>query len=442
MDGKVVATELTRIRAYVIEHPSEVMTSLYHHVTDIDNLRSCFEDLDGSKAVGIDGVDKEEYRLKLEENLTDLSARLKRMGYIPQTKRRSYIPKPGNEKGRPLAISVFEDKIVEKAVKRVLEQIYEPMFLDCSYGYRENRSPHQCIDAIGKTIQQNRINHVVEADIRSFFDRLNWEWLGKFLGHRIGDERLLRLIRRMLQAGIMEDGLTHASTEGAAQGSIVSPVLSNVYLHYTLDLWFEKRVKPQAKGKAYLFRFADDFLCAFQYKEDAENFERNLKDRLEGFGLEVAPEKTKRMEYGPYAVQNAKRKGEKRPMFTFLGFTHYCGRTRYGHFKVKRCTSIKKFRLKLKEYTEWIRKVRGALRTGKIMQQAKTRILGHLNYYAITDNSRMCNVYHYWFTRITFKWLNRRSQRQSYNWDEFNQMLKSVRWPTVRIKVDLNPFRT
>jgi RNA-directed DNA polymerase len=442
MDGKVVATELTRVRAYVTQHPSEVMTSLYHHVTDIDNLRSCFEDQDGSKAVGLDGVDKEEYRQKLEVNLTDLSARLKRMGYIPQTKRRSYIPKPGNEKGRPLAISVFEDKIVEMAVKRVLEQIYEPMFLDCSYGYREKRSPHQCIDAIGKTIQQNRINHVVEADIRSFFDRLNWEWLGKFLRHRIGDERLLRLIRRMLQAGIMEDGLTHASTEGAPQGSIVSPILSNVYLHYTLDLWFEKRVKPQAKGKAYLFRFADDFLGAFQYKEDAENFERNLKDRLEGFGLEVAPEKTKRIEYGPYAVQNAKSKGEKRPMFTFLGFTHYCGRTRYGHFKVKRCTSIKKFRLKLKEYTEWIRKVRGLLHTGEIMQKAKARIRGHLNYYAITDNSRMCNVYHYWFTRITFKWLNRRSQRQSYNWSEFNQMLKSVKWPTVRIKVDLCPFRT
>jgi hypothetical protein len=163
----------------------------------------------------------------------------------------------------------------------------------------------------------------------------------------------------MLHAGIMEDGLTHARVEGAPQGSIVSPVLSNVYLHYTLDLWFEKRVKPQAKGKAYLFRFADDFLGVFQYKENAENFERNFKDRLEGFGLEVAPEKTKRIECGPFAVENSKRKGEKRPTFTFLGFTHYCGRTRYGHFKVKRCTSIKKFRLKLREYTEWIQKVRG-----------------------------------------------------------------------------------
>lgn len=437
-----MGTDLTRVREYVVKHPKEVMTSLYHHVTDIDNLRSCFESLDGAKAVGTDGVTKEKYRENLEENLTDLSSRLKCMGYIPQTKRRSYIPKPGSKKGRPLAISVFEDKIVEMAVKRVLDQIYEPMFLECSYGYRENRSPHQCIDAIGKTIQQKKINHVVEADIRSFFDRINWEWLGKFLGHRIGDERMLRLITRMLKAGIMEDGLTQASEEGAPQGSIVSPVLSNIYLHYALDLWFEKRVKPQAKGEAHLFRFADDFLCAFQYKEEAETFERNLKDRLEGFGLEIAPEKTRRMEYGPYAVQNAKRKGEKQPVFTFLGLTHYCGKTRNGIFKVKRHTSLKKFRAKLREYAAWIKGSKGDMPTGELMRRAKARIQGHLNYYAITDNSLMCRKYLCWFTRITFKWLNRRSQRLSYSWNEFNQMLKEVKWPQAKIKVNLCPFRT
>jgi RNA-directed DNA polymerase len=437
-----MGTDLTRVREYVVKHPDEVMTSLYHHVTDRDNLRSCFEYLDGAKAVGIDGVTKKEYRKNLEENLTDLSTRLKNKGYVPQTKLREYIPKPGSEKGRPLAISAFEDKIVELSVKRVLEQIYEPMFLECSYGYREGRSSHQCIDAIGKTLQQERINHVVEADIRSFFDRLNWEWLGKFLRHRIGDERLLGLITRMLKSGIMEDGLTHASEEGAAQGSIVSPILSNVYLHYALDLWFEKRVKPYAKGEAHLFRYADDFLCAFQFKEDAENFERSLKDRIEGFGLEIAPEKTRRLEYGFYAAQNAKRKKEKLPTFTFLGFTHYCGRTRQGVFKVKRHTSVKKFKAKLREYTSWIRKARGKMSTGELMRSAKARIQGHLNYYAITDNSRMCNSYHYWFTRITFKWVNRRSQRLSYNWQEFNQMLKEIHWPIPRIKENLCPFRT
>lgn len=411
-----MGTDLRRIRAYVAKHPEEVMTSLYHHVSDVDNLRSCFENLDGTKAVGIDGVGKEEYRRDLAENLADLSARLKRMGYRPQNRRRSYIPKAGSEKGRPLAISSFEDKIVESAVKRVLDQIYEPVFLQSSYGYRENRSPHDCIDAIGKTIQQKRINHVVEADIRSFFDRINWDWLDKFLRHRIGDERFLRLIRRLLMAGIMENGLTSVSKEGSPQGSIVSPVLSNVYLHYVLDLWFEKRIKPHAQGEAHLFRFADDFLCAFQFKDEAERFERILKDRLEGFGLELAAEKTRRLEYGPFAACNSRGRGEHAPSFTFLGLTHYCGLTRHGHFKVKRYTSVRKYRAKLKEYTDWIRRSRGVMRTGELMSRAKSRLRGHLNYYGITDNYESCKKYHYWFTRITFKWLNRRSQRKSYNW--------------------------
>ena len=255
-----------------------------------------------------------------------------------------------------------EDKIVEMAVKRVLEQMYEPLLLECSYGYREGRSPHQCIDAIGRTIQQKR------------------------------------LIKRMLMAGIMEDGLTRASEEGAPQGAIVSPVLSNVYLHYALDLWFEKRVKPHAKGEAHLFRFADDFLGAFQFKEEGQSFERNLKDRVEGFNLEIAPEKTRRMEYGPYATDNAKRRGEKSPAFTFLGLTHYCGKTRNGHFKVKRHTSVKKFRAKLREYTAWIRNSRGKMPTGELMRRARSRLQGYLNYYAITDNFKACDRYRHWFT--------------------------------------------
>lgn len=436
-----MGTDLTRIGERAVGHPAEVMTTLYHHVTDVDNLRSCYAALNGSKAVGVDGVTKVEYSEHLEEHLADLSSRLNRMGYVPQAKRRAYIPKPGSDKGRPLAISVFEDKIVELSVKRVLEQIYEPMFLECSYGYRESLSPHACLDALGRTLQQQRINHVVEADIRSFFDRLNWEWLGKFLRHRIGDERLLRLITRMLKAGIMEDGLTRASEEGAPQGSIVSPILSNVYLHYALDLWFEKRVKPRAKGAAYLFRYADDFVAVFRYTEDAKSFEHSLKDRLEGFGLELAMEKTKRMEYGPYAVDNTKRRGERRPVFNFLGFTHFCGQTRYGRFKVKRCTNPKKFKAKLREYAEWIRRARALMNTGELIRRAKARLNGHLNYYAITDNSRSCTSFHYWFTRTTFKWLNRRSQRQSYSWESFAQMLENAKWPKVKVKVNLCPCR-
>jgi group II intron reverse transcriptase/maturase len=414
---------------------------LYHHVADVDNLRSCFEDLSGSKAAGIDRVTKEEYRKNLDANLLDLSARLGRMGYRPQMRRRCYIPKAGNEKGRPLAISAFEDKIVELAVKRVLEQVYEPMFLACSYGYRPHRNQHQCIDAIGRTIQQKRINHVVEADIRSFFDRLNHEWLKRFLGHRIGDKRLLRLIDRMLISGIMKDGLVKANDEGAPQGTIISPILSNVYLHYVLDLWFEKRVRTQCKGEAHLFRFADDFIALFQYKEDAQAFEGNLKDRLEGFGLEVAAEKTQRIEFGRYAVDSARRKGERRPHFTFLGFTHYCGKTKHGRFKVKRYTSRRKFRAKLNEYTVWVRNAKKVMPTAELLRRAKARLQGHLNYYSITDNCTSCEKFHHWFTRITFKWLNRRSQRKSYNWDGFRQLLEHVGWPKVRVLRNLSPFR-
>src|ERR671936_1209418 len=212
--------------------------------------------------------------------LHDLSARLKRMGYRPQPKRRIYIPKPGSETERPLGISSFEDKSVELATKRVLEPLFEPLFEECSYGYRPQRSPHQCLDALGRTLQQKRVNILVEADIRGFFDAVNHEWWLKFLRQRIGDERVLRLIRRMLKAGIMENGLVQAAEVGTPQGSILSPLLSNVYLHYVLDIWFQRRVRRHCRGAAFLFRFADDFLACFQYRTDAEAFLESLKERM------------------------------------------------------------------------------------------------------------------------------------------------------------------
>ena len=253
-----MSTELTWIGERARKEPGLVFTSLYHHVSDEDNLRASYEALDGDKAVGVDGVTKEDYSSNLEENLRDLSERLKRMAYRPQPKRRSYVPKAGSDKGRPLGISCFEDKLVEMAVKRVLEPIYEEVFEDSSYGYRPERSPQDCIDQLGRTIQQRRVNHIVEADIRGFFDNVNHEWMLKFLEHRIGDPRILRLITRMLKAGIMEDGLVKASEQGTPQGSILSPLLSNIYLHYVLDLWFSQRFRKQCRGEAYYFRFADD----------------------------------------------------------------------------------------------------------------------------------------------------------------------------------------
>jgi RNA-directed DNA polymerase len=436
-----VATDLTRIGEKACKEPELVFTSLYHHIYDVDNLRACYDTLEAGKATGVDGVSKREYGKNLEENLRELSERLKRMGYRPGPKRRSYIAKPDSAKGRPLGISNFEDKIVELMVKRTLEPIYEAVFEDSSHGYRPERSQHQCLEALGRTIQQRKVSHVVEADVRSFFDRVNHEWMVKFLRHRIGDERVIRLIIRMLKSGIMEDGLVRATQEGTPQGSIVSPLLSNIYLHYVLDLWFSKRLSRQCRGEAYYFRFADDFLACFQHKSDAEEFKRRLKDRLEGFGLKLAEEKTRCIEFGRFARESAYKRGEKPEEFTFLGFTHYCGKTKRGYFKVKRRTSRKKLGQSLRKFSDWAKKARRVLKKGEMLRQARARVIGHLNYYAITDNAERCGYYVYRVKHILFKWLNRKSQRKAYTWESFARALIWVKWPDLRIRKDLNPCR-
>lgn len=436
-----MATDLTRIGQKARKEPGQVFTSLYHHIYDVDNLRACYETLEADKATGVDGVSKQEYGKNLEDNLRDLSQRLRRMGYRPGPKRRSYVPKPGSAKGRPLGISNLEDKIVELATKRTLEPIYEAVFENSSYGYRPERNQHQCLDVLGRTIQQKKVNHVVEADVKSFFDRVNHEWMVKFLRQRIGDERVIRLIIRMLKSGILEDGLVHATEQGTPQGSMVSALLSNIYLHYVLDLWFSRRVSRQSRGEAYYFRFADDFLACFQYKSDAEDFQRRLQDRLEGFGLELAKEKTRCIEFGRFAREDAHKHGEKPKQFTFLGFTHYGGKSQKGYFKVKRRTSRKKLGQSLRKFTDWARKARCVLKKGEMLRQARMRVIGHLNYYAITDNSARCSYYVYRTKHILFKWLNRKSQRKAYTWERFTQALLWAKWPLPRVRKDLNPYR-
>ncbi len=436
-----MTTNLTGIRDKARKEHELVFTSLYHHVTDVDNLRACYDSLDERASAGVDGVTKKDYGENLEENLKDLSNRLKVMSYRPQPKRRSFVPKPGSPKGRPLGISCLEDKIVEGSVKQVLEAIFEPVFEESSHGYRPKRSPHGCLDKLGWTIQKKRVNHVAEADIRSFFNRVNHECMIEFLKHRIGDPRIIRLIRRMLKGGIMEDGLVKASNEGTPQGSIVSPLLSNIYLHYVLDIWFSRIIKGLCRGEAYYFRFADDFLACFQHQWEAEWFMIVLEDRLSWFHLELAPEKTQCIEFGRFARKNARKRGQKPKEFTFLGFTHYCGKTKRGYFKVKRRTSRKKFGLSLQKFKDWARRNRSILSKGEMLRSACRRVTGHLNYYAITDNSEKCTSYIYHAECTLFKWLNRKSQRKTYTWKGYRQVLRWVGWPKPSIRKDLNPCR-
>jgi RNA-directed DNA polymerase len=434
-----MARDLTRIGERARQEREARFTSIYHYVTDLEHLRACYAALPADRAAGVDGVGKEEYGLTLEENLTELSAKLGRLGYRPQPVKRVYIPKPGTNKQRPLGILCFEDKLVEVSLVRVLEQIYEADFIESSYGYRPKRRQHQALDQLGRTIQQRPVNFLVEADIKGFYDHVNQEWLMKFLEQRIGDERVLRLIVRMLKSGIMEAGLVRASDEGVPQGGNLSPLLSNVYLHYTLDLWFERRFKRTCRGVAYYIRYADDFLACFQYREDAARFLNELGERLAQFQLELETTKTRLLEFGRFAEERARRRGQRPETFDFLGFTHYCGHTGNGHFKVKRKTSGKKYRAKLKEMTEWLQRERSRTKQGKLLQQAKLKLAGHLNYYAITDNGKMCHQFSRQVTQLVYKWLNRQSQRSSYNWTRFLDALTWVQWPSVKLVHNLNP---
>lgn len=436
-----MARDLTRINERARKLPKGRFTSIYHLMTDPEQLRAAYEAIDGRAAPGVDGVTKEGYGRDLESNLQDLSERLKRMGYRPKPVRRAYIPKPGSEKKRPLGVPCLEDKIVQNAVRAVLEQIYEADFERSSYGYRPGRTQHQALDELGRTIQQKKVNYVVEADIKGFFDHVNQEWLMKFLEVRIGDKRVLRLIVRILKSGIMEDGLTRASDEGVPQGGSLSPLLSNIYLHYALDLWLERRFRAGCSGEVQYFRYADDYLACFQNREEAERFLAEMEERLEKFHLEIEPGKTKLIEFGRFARENARKRGKEVEQFDFLGFTHYCGKTRNGHFKVKRKTSRKKFGAKLKEAKEWLRKERNRQKTGALLEQAKRKLQGHLNYYAITDNGRECGNFRHQMEKLLYNWLNRRSQRRSYDWERLSAALNWIKWPRVQIKHNLDPFR-
>ncbi|MFH0780984.1 MAG: group II intron reverse transcriptase/maturase [Pseudomonadota bacterium] len=437
--GEPVATKLHRIAEKARKEPGFKFTSLYHLMNE-ELLRGCFMRLRKDAAAGIDKMTKDMYAENLEANLSNLTDRLHRMAYKPQPVRRKYIPKPGSTKQRPLGIPCFEDKLVQSGLVRILESVYEQDFIEDSYGFRPARSCHNALKALSEAVENNPTNHIVEADIKGFFDNVNQEWLMKFLAHRIEDKRIQRMVKRFLKAGVSEDGSVTISDDGTPQGGVISPILANIYLHYALDLWFEKVYRKSCTGFARLIRYADDFVVCFQYKPDAERFRAELGKRLGKFGLEVEPTKTKVMEFGRFAVQNAKRRGQKAERFDFLGLTHYCGTRKDGTgFRMKRVTSRKKFIAKLKIFKEWLKKAR-ILKTKELWKTVQAKLKGHYNYYGVTDNLRGIARFGEEVKKLLFKWLNRRGKKNCLNWEKFNEMLKRFPLPKPRIMVNMFDF--
>jgi RNA-directed DNA polymerase len=436
--GEPVETKLHRIARKARNEPTFKFTSLYH-LMDVELLRGCFTRLRGDAAAGIDGTTKAEYAEHLEENLASLVTRLHAMRYIPQPVRRVHIPKPGSAKQRPLGIPALEDKLVQAGLVRILEQIYEQDFIEDSYGFRPGRGCHDALRALSTTVENDGTEWIVEADIKGFFDNVEHDWLMRMLEHRVGDKRIYRMVKRFLKAGVFEEGQVQDSEEGTPQGGVISPLLANLYLHYALDLWFERVYSKSCVSPARLIRYADDFVACFATQADAERFRLDLTQRLAQFGLEVEPTKTKVLAFGRGAARRAQREGKSKPdTFDFLGFTHYCSKTRNGkRFRMKRVTARKKFRAKLASLGQWLKDNRAKMRTVALWDQFREKLRGHFAYYGVTDNSPGIERFYHEAKKLLFKWLNRRSQRQSMTWDQFILMDQRFPLPRPRIHVSL-----
>jgi len=405
-------------------NPQHRFGDLYRHLNR-DVLRLSFFRLRKNAASGVDGVTFREYERNLEGRLADLEGRLKRKAYRARMVRRKYIPK-GNGKLRPLGIPVLEDKLLQMAVTQILLAIYEVDFLPCSYGYRPGLSAHDAIQALTTELQFGGHHFVVEADIKGFFDNIRWEWLERMLRQRIQDGALLNLIRKWLRAGILEeDGEVIHPQTGTPQGGVISPVLANLYLHYALDLWFERVVRPRQQGRCRLIRYADDFVACFAYRHEAETFERELKARLAKFGLEVAVDKTKTLRFG-------RNGGPHNGRFDFLGFEFYWEADRQGKPRVKRRTATKRWRAGLQRMTDWVKTHRD-LKLRRMMKILRAKLQGTWNYYGVIGNNRRLRLFYTETCRTLFKWLNRRSQRPSMTWPAFNRMLARFQVPRPRI---------
>ncbi len=424
-------TKLALIAERARREPQCQFTSLAH-LLDERFLADCYHRLGRDRASGVDGVTWKEYGEHLEENLRELVARMKAKRYKPLPAKRVYIPKDEHTK-RPLGLPALEDKIVQVGITKILEAIYEADFLDCSYGFRFGRGCHQALNAVDKTIMTQPVNHLIDADIKGFFDNVSHKWLMKFLQVRIKDPSLLLLIQRFLKAGYLEAGRVVATEQGTPQGGNLSPMLSNIFLHYVLDLWFEKRLKRQVRGACFLVRYADDFACMVQYQDDAQDMLQALRERFARFDLALHPEKTRVISFGRYERQNAQRQKRRANTFDFLGFTHYCGTSRRGKFIVGRQTSRKKFRKKCQELRTWLKAVRNAHPVKEWWPVLTAKLLGHYQYYGVSGNMRGVTRFYRLTLRLALKWLNRRSQRKSFSWAGFFAYLGHYPLPQPRI---------
>jgi RNA-directed DNA polymerase len=419
-----VQTLLEGIAKKAKEQPKYRFRNLYTMLNE-EFLKECWRDIRKDAAYGVDRISAEEYEKNLDDNIKNLVDRLKQKQYRAKLVRRKNIPKgDGTDRMRPLGIPVTEDKLLQLAAARILGAIYEQDFLRSSYGYRPNIGPLDAVDKLTIKLQFGRYNLVVEADIQAYFDNISHEWLERMLEERVDDKAFVQLIKKWLKAGVLDtNGQVLHPVTGTPQGGVISPILANVYLHYALDLWFQKVVKPRCRGEACLIRFADDFVAAFEYQADAERFYSELGQRLGKFGLELSAEKTRIIAF---------QRTQSETSFDFLGFEFRWGKDRAGKPHLKRRTARKKLKKSLRQFTEWCQQHRH-LKLRSLFRQLNAKLRGYYNYYGVNGNYESLNEFFYQGMRILFKWLKRRSQRNRLNWERFREMLDRYQVERPRI---------
>ena len=422
-------TKLKRIAALSAADPEMVFTHVIHHFNE-ESLRACFQELDGKKAIGIDGIDKAKYGENLDENLRNLVDRMKRMAYIPGPVCQVQIPKDGKPGAtRPLGISNFEDKIVQKMMQKVLESIYEPLFHENSYGFRPGRSCHDAIKALHAHLSTHDVATVIDVDLANYFGSIPHQEAISIIQKKISDPRLIRYLMRMFKSGILTEGDLSVSEEGVVQGSICSPVIANIFSNEVIVKWMEETVKVHCSGEVKMFLYADDMVICCQYQRDAQRIKTALGRRLEKYGLKMNEDKTKLVRFS----RRQKRAGIAQETFDFLGFTFYIGKSRKGDYLVKLKTTGKRFRMKLKKMNQWASDIRNRIPLKQILELASAKLRGHVQYYGVSHNFVWVSKFIYHAKRILFKWLNRRSQRKSFTWEKFKLFLTKMNFPKAKI---------